>query len=62
MPLGHFETGARIWRPSASRFDLTYMRLGRVVREDGKTGVLYAGADAVIQYDEEDLFAYTTHE
>jgi len=62
MPLHAFETGARMWRPSASRFDFAYLRLGRVVRENGKIGVLYVGASAVIEYGEDDLFAYATHE
>lgn len=67
-PLHEFEIGARVWRPCAGRFEFAYMRLGRVFREfDVKTGevregVKYVGADAIIQYGPEDVFAYVTLE
>ena len=68
QPLHAFSTGARVWRPSASRFDLAYLRIGRVIRatdpQTGKhlVGVLYVGTDAVIEYGEDDVFAHPTLE
>lgn len=62
MPLAAIETKARVWRPTAQQCDFAYGRRGRVVREDGMVGVLYDGANAVIQYGEEDAFAYVPFE
>jgi hypothetical protein len=62
LPLGAIETGARVWRPSAREFDFAYHRVGRVMREGGMVGVLYDGANQVIQYGEEDPFAYAALE
>lgn len=62
MPLAAIETKARVWRPTAQQCDFAYGRVGRVVREDGKVGVLYDGASHVMQYRDEDNFAYVPFE
>lgn len=61
-PIGDMPTNARVWRPLAKPFDFAYGRKGWVKREGEKVGVLYEGADAVIQYDEEDVFTYVAYE
>lgn len=62
MPLAAIETKARVWRPTAQHCDFAYGRVGRVVREDGMVGVLYDGASHVMQYRDEDNFAYVPFE
>jgi hypothetical protein len=56
-PLATFETGARVAKPSAKPFDFAYGRAGAVCRDGDLIGVLYDGAQMVIQYSDDTEFA-----
>lgn len=76
MPLGAFETGARVFKfdPQPHRLDRAYMRIGRVIREtfddmEGVNhrvrehlGVLYDGTSSVMEYSEDTHFRYAAYE